>query len=577
MGRLLVIILLLTVPLTGCLDADQAPGSGSDDLESTAEWVGPWTDEAQRPLDEELARTGSWLEPITVEEPPVHATLLADGRLLVWGVAHEDEETGSPFLAGFHNAESRVYDLSTDPPQVSVPTPSDGGATDLFCADQNLLADGRVVAFGGSQWEPLPEDVIYGTNDVRAWDPLTNTWEALPAMAHDRWYPSSLTLPDGRVLIAGGYEVPMDPSTNVEAMELFEPATGETTELPGTANRNLPMYPRLYTVPSGPMKGDVFYQPAGCLWCPGGNSEAEPGWNDAASFDPATNEWTTHEPALAGVRNAPVTALLPLRPPEYDARILTAAGTLARSGAGVPLAEITDLTTSPPSHAFTEPMEEGRWFPSHVTLPDGNVLVTGGAKQDGVLLMGTDAIEATPVLSTELFEPSEDGLSGTWTTLAPMTIPRVYHSTSLLLPDGRVVVAGSVPNHVANPATEPTREKALEVFEPPYLFRGDRPVLERAPARLAWDEAFTVETPDAQDIAEVVLVRAGTVTHVYNPEQRMIELELQDRADGSITAQAPPDAALAPPGTYMLFLIEQTDQGPVPSVAAMVQLGSTLV
>ncbi len=452
-----------------------------------------------------------------------------------------------------------------------MPEPSDGGATDLFCADQNLLSDGRVVAFGGTRWEPLPEDVIYGTNDVRAWDPQTNNWTQLPPMAHDRWYPASVVLPDGRVLIAGGYGVAMDPDTNVKTMEVFDPATNTTTELPSSADRDLPMYARLYTVPSGPLQGHVYYQPAGCLWCPGGNSEGEVGWNDAASFDPATNQWTTHDAPLLGVRNSPVTGLLPLRPPEYDARMLTAAGTLGRTGVGTAMAEITDLSTGSPTHTLIDSMAEGRWFPSHVSLPDGTMLVVGGAKQDGVLALGTDSVEATPVLRTELFQPSEDGLSGTWRTLAPITIPRVYHSTALLLPDGRVVVGGSVPNHVANPLTHPTRQKALEIFEPPYLFRGPRPVIESAPATTTWGATFVVETPDASHV-DAVLVRAGTVTHVYNPEQRLIELVVADRGEGQLTLQAPPHAALAPPGHYMLFLLKDTPDGPVPSVASMLRI-----
>lgn len=570
--RTLIVSLLLIAAFAGCIGGEQDARTPLEDPDQPPV-QGPWTDETQRPVDEALARSGQWLDPIEVEQPPVHSTLLSDGRLLVWGVGHDDEETGTPFLAGFHNAESRVLDFSSDALVETTPSPSDGGATDLFCSDQNLVADGRVVAFGGTTWDPLPDDVIYGTNDVRAWDPALDTWTQLDPMAHDRWYPSSLILSDGRVLIAGGYSVPMDPSTNVETLEVFDPTTNQTTELPATADRNLPMYPRLYEVPSGPLAGQVLYQPAGCLWCPGGASEEEAGWSITATFDPGSESWTTHDMALAGARNAPVTAMLPLRPPDYDAHLLTAAGTLQRGGLGTPLAEITDLTGSTPTHHVAEPMEEGRWFPSHVILPDGDILVTGGAKQDGVLLTGSDNAEQTAVLTTELFTPSEDGLSGTWETLAPMKIPRVYHSTSLLLPDGRVLMAGSVPATVQNPATGQPREKGIEIFEPPYLFRGERPLIEEAPTRISWDEPFTIRTADADDVSELVLVRAGSVTHVYNPEQRLIELEVQERGDGTITAMAPPDAALAPPGSYMLFLLEETALGPVPSVAAMVGLG----
>ncbi len=567
--RLAAPLLLSFLVVAGCVTSpapNDAPG---------LPLAGPlYPPDLERPLDAALASTGLWLPALPVEDPAIHATLLSDGRILIFAGLHAHGANFAPFLASPHNAESRVQDLSngTGTVTVVVPTPEDGGASDLFCSDQTLLFDGRVVAFGGTRWETLPETFVYGTKDVRAWDPATNSWSQLPSMAFDRWYPSSLTVPSGNVLIASGIGKVDDPTTQVLQMELFDPATNATTVLPPSADRDLPMYPRLYVVPSGPLKGDVFFQPAGCLWCPGGVTQGEPAWNSAAAFDVATNTWRTLGMPPTGVRNAPVTVLLGLRPPEYDARILTASGTIGRTYLAVPLAEITDLSVDPPTHTLTESMAEGRWFPSHVILPDGNVLVMGGAKNDGVTVPGSDANPVSPILSTEMFTPALDGMGGTWATLAPMTIPRVYHSTALLLPDGRVWVAGSVPAQLSNPATPPTRAEAIEIFEPPYLFRGPRPLIESAPAAATWGEAMTIRTPDAETV-KAVLVRAGTVTHVYNPEQRLIELVVEARGDAQIIARAPPDSAIAPPGHYMLFLMKDTDKGPVPSVASMVRLG----
>ncbi len=348
---------------------------------------------------------------------------------------------------------------------------------------------------------------------------------------------------------------------------MFDPTTDTIETLPASANRDLPMYPRLYVVPSGPLKGRVFFQPGGCLWCPGGTEDGEAMWNYAASFDPATNEWEQHDLTVLGVRNAPVSVLLALRPPAYEAKILTATGTLNRMGLATPLTEITDLSVDPPTHTLSDPMTDARWFANHVLLPDGNVVVVGGARQDGVLLMGSDSNDVAPVRSTELFSPE----TGLWSTLAPMSVPRVYHSTALLLPDGRVWVAGSVPGVVSNPVAPGQHETAIEIFEPPYLFRGDRPVIESAPRHVGWDAEMTIRTPDAA-VVTPVLVRTGTVTHVNNPEQRLIELVVKERADGALVAISPPDAALAPPGYYMLFLMKDTKDGPVPSVSTMVHI-----
>ncbi|HLE46765.1 MAG TPA: galactose oxidase-like domain-containing protein, partial [Candidatus Thermoplasmatota archaeon] len=319
-----------------------------------------------------------------------------------------------------------------------------------------------------------------------------------------------------------------------------------------------------------PLKGRVFFQPAGCLWCPAGNSDGEQGWNYAASFDPATNQWTQHGMPQFGVRNAPVTALLALRPPTYAAQILTATGTLNRAEVAVPFTEFTDLSKSPPTHVVGPQMAFSRWFANHVLLPDGTLVVVGGAKNDGVTVLGGDANPVSPVKETEMYVPGQDPTKGAWQTLAPMSIDRIYHSTALLLPDATVWVAGSVPAVLYSPASPP-RQDAVEIFEPPYLFRGPRPVIEQAPAQVTWDETFNVRTPDAKTVT-AVMVRTGAVTHVYNPEQRVIELVVENRTPGVITLRAPPDAALAPPGHYMLFLLKPTEKGPVPSVAPILKL-----
>ncbi|MGQ0535395.1 MAG: galactose oxidase-like domain-containing protein [Methanobacteriota archaeon] len=570
-----IVLVLVVTPLAGCLEAGtDGPAPAALGL------VGPWSDpDADRPVDEALAATGTWLSPVDVGLAAIHATMLADGRILMFSGLASHGADGSPFLASPPNGESRVIDMRERPPVIGTPDPADGGASDLFCTTHTLLPDGRVVAVGGTRWATVPDTFVYGTPHVRVYDPATNEWSQAPDMAFDRWYPSGLLLPDGRMLIASGIGKIDDPATMVETLEVFDPATGAPEVLPASADRDLPMYPRLFVAPSGPLAGHVFFQPAGCLWCPGGNTDAEATWNFAASFDPATNEWATHDRAVFGVRNAPVTVMLPLRPPEYEARILVATGTLARGGAATPFAEITDLSTSPPSATPAAPMREGRWFANHVLLPDGNVMVVGGAKNDGVLVPGSDANPVSPVLGVELFDPLETdpqtGLPGLWRSLAPIETPRVYHSTALLLPDGRVWVAGTVPAQASTVVAERPHTTMVDVYEPPYLFRGVRPVIGSAPAEAAWGERFEVGTTDAADVASVVLVRTGAVTHVYNPEQRLIELVVAERGSDRLVVEAPPDANLAPPGTYMLFLLADRGSGVVPSVATMLQIGGT--
>jgi hypothetical protein len=179
-----------------------------------------------------------------------------------------------------------------------------------------------------------------------------------------------------------------------------------------------------------------------------------------------------------------------------------------------------------------------RAFHNTTLLPDGNVLVTGG----GTALDGYDINKATR--RPELWSPATE----TWQTLASASIPRLYHSTALLLPDGRVFTAGSGND---GPAIDQTQ---AEIFSPPYLFKGARPTIGGAPDLIQYGAAFSVSTPDAASIASVSLIRPGAVTHAFDEDQRALSLTFTASA-GSLTIQAPANANLAPPGYYMLFLV----------------------
>ena len=151
----------------------------------------------------------------------------------------------------------------------------------------------------------------------------------------------------------------------------------------------------------------------------------------------------------------------------------------------------------------------------------------------------------------------------TWTTLAPLSVPRFYHSVALLMPDGRVLVAGG--GRFGGGAGDD--QLTAEIFSPPYLFKGTRPVITSAPNLVAYNSAFSVVTPDAARVASVSLLPLGSVTHHFNFNQRYLSLPFQVVA-GGISVQAPANANIAPPGYYMLFLV---DTNGVPSVAAILK------
>jgi hypothetical protein len=152
-----------------------------------------------------------------------------------------------------------------------------------------------------------------------------------------------------------------------------------------------------------------------------------------------------------------------------------------------------------------------------------------------------------------------DPVANNWTTMASMQRPRMYHSSSVLLPDGRVLTAGT------------DGEFTAEIYSPPYLFQGPRRVITSAPSAVAWGSNFFVGTHVPSKIDKVVLIRPSAVTHSINMEQRAIELDF-GVGGGGVTVGAPPNGGVAPPGYYMLFLVNDG----VPSTAAFIKIGSAV-
>jgi hypothetical protein len=193
-------------------------------------------------------------------------------------------------------------------------------------------------------------------------------------------------------------------------------------------------------------------------------------------------------------------------------------------------------------------MNIARYNENLVLLADGTVLAVGGGGGGGEF--------TNPVLTPELYDPK----TTLWTSLAPQTVQRTYHSTAVLLPDGRVVSAGSNNGAAA--------EITYEIFSPPYLFQGTRPVIQSPPTSLTYGEKFNIITAQASTITRVALVHPGATTHADDFDQRYVDLTFKIGAKG-VQATAPANGNQAPPGYYMLVIVNANG---VPSVMPFVQL-----
>jgi hypothetical protein len=220
-------------------------------------------------------------------------------------------------------------------------------------------------------------------------------------------------------------------------------------------------------------------------------------------------------------------------------------------------AEIIDLNQAAPAWKYTGSMAHPRRHLNATVLPTGEVLVTGGTR-------GTTFNEPSlAVRVAELWNPE----TGAWTPLAGNAVNRAYHATSLLLPDGRVLHTGS--GDAIQPDGQPAPDqRSAELFSPPYLFKGTRPTISSSPASIGYGQSFFVGTP-APGIAKVSLIALGSVTHAFDMGQRFMWLGF-NAASGGINVSAPSSRNSAPPGYYMLFVLNGSG---VPSVGKLVRLG----
>jgi len=275
-------------------------------------------------------------------------------------------------------------------------------------------------------------------------------------------------------------------------------------------------------------------------------------------FNPSTQTWTNVATTnYSNWRTYGTSVLLPLTPVNnYDPQVIIMGG----GNPATATTEIIDLGASTPTWTWGPNMSQSRIEMSATILPDGKVLATGGSLND------EDTTTAS--LNADLYDP----VTNTFSSAGANKYVRLYHSVSLLLPDGTVWLAGGNPQRG-------TYEHNMEIYEPAYLFTTDstgnvipatRPSMSGSPSNVSYGSSFTVQTPDAANISSVALIRNGAATHAFDMDQRFVGLSFTT-GSGALTITAPPNGNIAPPGYYMLFLVNSSG---VPSIAKFIQLGS---
>ena len=459
------------------------------------------------PPPPDASSIGQWSAPVELGLVAVNMIHLHTGKILMYG----GETHGG--------TSATVWDPETATLR-PVPAPYN-----VFCSGHSALADGRILVVGGHDHA----GGVLGSNRAAIFDPVSESWTSVPSMTYRRWYPTATTLPDGRILVTSGATTCFECIADVP--EVYDPRTNAWTQLTA-ARLAFPYYPFIFVLPDGRiLNAGAGEQPA-----------------PARTLNLATQQWTTIDSVVVDGGSAVM-----YRPGQV-LKSGTSATTDVSNDPAEALTYVLDMTTPTPAWRQTSSMALPRAYHTLTVLPDGNVLVTGG----GVTTEGKNV--AAAVFEAELWSPDTE----TWQRMAAMQVPRLYHSTALLLSDGRVVVAGSGDSYGG------PNQTTAEFYAPPYLFRGPQPTIASAPAVLSYGVPFAVGLADASTVEAVALLRPAAVTHQFDEDQRYLSLAFQ-QSGSTLSVDAPESATLAPPGYYMLFV---RNTAGVPSVAHWVRLPS---
>lgn len=487
---------------------------------------------------------GTWeLQAAPLDTTGVHACVMPDETVLYWSYDELEENN-------VDRCKWQLWDEAGGPVEPTARILS----RNLFCAGHCWLGDGRLLVAGGQSWNWVTQGIWGADHDIHTYSPIDRTWTRHKDMPAGRYYPTCLTLTDGTALIVSGAWTRVPSNGLNHDYEIFDGRTNELTQRkpfnPGFMKAD-ELYPFMQLLPDGTATGLV--------WVHAGR--------DSRLFSPATGTWLapTFTTTGGGNRNYPqqgAAVMLPLRPEDnYRTRVLLVGGGESGSDDATNTAQIFEFNRgNPAASRYREPaggrQRHRRFMGDAVVLADGSVLVCGGASG------GSADHSHAAVMECEVF----DAASESFRPEAPILQKRMYHATAVLLPSGRVAVAGHTEHWNPN---EPVEDHTIEVFTPDYLSRGARPRLTGLPGVVAYGELAQLRTPDAASIQQVALVRSGTVTHTNNMDQRWVGAVVEKREADALWIRIPRDRAVLPPGPYMAFLLNGDG---VPSVARFLRV-----
>ncbi|MBX7546592.1 kelch motif-containing protein [Streptomyces sp. NPDC004232] len=431
--------------------------------------------------------------------------------------------------------------------RVYVEAPREGtqyetGTQDNYTVQGLSGADARNT-YGIAQKLALDKKDFEGIKDAYEFDPVAERYIKVDPMNEARWYPTLTTLSDGRILSVSGLDDigQLVPGKN----EIFDPATKKWTYTRTT--RQFPTYPALFLM----QNGKIFYSGSNAGYGPD-DVGREPG-----IWDVGSNAFTKL-PGLSDPNMMETSGTVLLPPAQDEKFMVIGGGGVGESKLSSRRTRLIDLKAGKPAFTDGPSLEKGTRYPQSSVLPDDTVLVSGGSED----YRGRGD---SNILQARLYHPD----SNSFTQVADPLVGRNYHSGSILLPDGRVMFFGSDSLYGDKANTKPGKfEQRIEIYTPPYLYRGARPSLSGGPQTIARGASGTFTSRQAAGLRKARLIRPSASTHVTDVDQRSIALDFRVSGD-KVTVTVPTNRNLVPSGWYMLFVDD--DQG-TPSVAQWVKV-----
>jgi Domain of unknown function (DUF1929) len=393
---------------------------------------------------------------------------------------------------------------------------SDCTPADMFCAGHMLLSTGDAIAAGGTAGYRTSSSPWKGLDSLYTFDFDSKTFVKQDKMSDGRWYPSVINTRGGYALIVGGFN---DKGKNSSSSDVWNPYDNKYDPKPG--DREFPLYPHIFLTANAKyfFTGEGWIQPAEDA--EGSQDHFTPGFWQPFNGNKFTKVNSLTKPTQRGFGSA------------------CWLGSIRRQklmvmGGGWPATSTTnviDLDSSSPKFKSGPSLRAAKAYLNCVQLPDGSVLEVGGGSANKI----ANASQEVSLLKS--------ATSTSWTAMNPLPDGqhRLYHSMAFLADDGSVISLSSNPKGQA-------RSDTVLRFEPPYMFKGNRPTLSGVEKEITYGQTYSIDV--SSDVTKVIMMSPASPTHGFDANQREIPLQY---ADGKITINA--TTSLAPRGYYRLFAI----------------------